>query len=50
MKPLTNKTVYNPYALEEIFHSCPTVTVEDQKVMGDYLELKKIRMKIRRHL
>jgi len=37
-KPITNKTIYNPYSKEKAFHVFQEVTKEDQQVMRDYLE------------
>lgn len=38
MKPVTNKTVYNPYAKEKCFHHSPQTSREEQENMKRYLE------------
>ncbi|OPY27423.1 MAG: hypothetical protein A4E27_00549 [Methanobacterium sp. PtaU1.Bin242] len=38
MKPITNKTIYNPYAKEKVFHKAHQVSPEDQENMKEYQE------------
>lgn len=38
MKPITNKTIYNPYAKEKVFHQSHQITEDEQENMKEYLE------------
>lgn len=43
MKPITNKTIYNPYAKEKVFHQPHQITEDEQGNMKEYLNRRKTK-------